>query len=320
MVYKIFKRAAWLMITAVPVIIYNPLAWAEIPSLRNPNIQALGKQVHVLVGDMALPNQHNNGFICNSIFIITQTGVVVVDPGGSRQVGEMILREIRKRTDKPVSHVFNTHHHADHWMGNHAFAGLQPRPVFIGHTYMRDQALEIGERWLEIIANLTEGANKGTRVVVPDRVVKGDEIFDIGGVHMQLLHYGHAHTRGDIAIYLPQLKILLAGDILFYKRTPGFQDASPLGNLAALEAMHKLDVKHVVPGHGPVTDKSGIKYMIDYVHLLHDEVNKYFEAGLQDFEMKDRINVGDYRNMSGFKDRFGINVNRMYLQVEKNSF
>lgn len=311
----------WMLLALIATGLYSSFVRAGgLPSLQNPNITRSGSRVYTLVGDMDVPNKNNHGFICNSSFVITDSGVVVVDPGGSRQVGKMILAEIRKRTDKPITHVFNTHHHADHWMGNAAFVELKPKPKIIGHHYMRNKAMEIGERWLEIIANMTGGANKGTRAVVPDEVVKGDEILHIGGIEFRLLHYEHAHTRGDIAIYLPGLKTLLAGDVLFYHRTPGFQDASPLGNLAALQAMQQLDVRHVVPGHGPVTDKSGIKYMVDYVHLLHDEVKKYFEAGLQDFEMKERINVGSYRNMSGFKERFGNNVNRMYHEVEQNTF
>jgi len=277
-------------------------------------------RVFALIGDMAIPNEQNDGFICNSVFIITDKGVIVVDPGGTRQIGEMLIQQIRTKTSKPITHVFNTHHHADHWMGNHAFMNLEPQPIIIGHQIMLDTAKDIGERWLKIISNLTNNKNAGTELHFPNRVVEGNEIMQIGGVKIQLFHPKHAHTKGDIVLYLPDDKILLPGDVLFYLRTPGFQDASPLGNLASLVELNQLDFDKVIPGHGPVTDKSGMEYMINYVKLLHKEVEKYFNEDLSDFEMKDKLDVGDYRTMSGFKDRFGINVNRMYLEVEENSF
>jgi len=289
------------------------------PSLTNPNITQVSPRVFALVGDMDVPNEVNDGFICNSVFVITDTGVVVIDPGGSVQIGRMIIKEIRKQTHKPITHVFNTHHHADHWMGNQAFVELDSKPIIMGHPIMRDSAYEIGEQWIQIISNLTKGKNTGTKVRLPTKLLRGDEVLTIGGVTFSLYHPPHAHTKGDIAIYIAEEKTLVAGDILFYLRTPGFQDASPLGNKKALEYLETQDLEKVIPGHGPVTDKSGIRYMINYVNLLHSQVQHYFEKGLEDYEMKNKIDVQDYKTMSGFKERFGINVNRMYLEIEQNN-
>lgn len=319
-VYRLLRQSMLGLAVAVVALPSWRAYGAELPSLKHPNVHKVTERVYALVGDMDVPNKKNQGFICNSAFVLTDDGVIVVDPGGSKQIGEMIIAEIRKVTDKPVTHVINTHHHADHWMGNHAFAQLKPKPQILGHPYMRDTALEIGERWLGIIGDMTGGANGGTQVVVPDRLVQGNESLKIGGLELRLVHPPHAHTKGDIAVFIPQEKVLLAGDILFYLRTPGFQDASPLGNLKALEELNQLAFDHVVPGHGPVTDKSGMKYMIDYIQLLHKEVHRLFEEGMEPYEMKDNIQIGDYKSMSGFADRFGINVNRMYYEVESSSF
>lgn len=293
---------------------------AAVPSLANPNVTKVSDRVYALIGDMDVPNEHNQGFICNSSFVITNSGVVVIDPGGSLQVGQMIIKEIRKRTSLPITHVLNSHHHADHWMGNHAFAGLTPKPLIMGHEFMVTTAADIGERWLQIIAEMTGGQNKGTQAVVPEKILRGDETLEIGGLQFVLFHPKHAHTRGDIAVLIPQEKVLIAGDILFYLRTPGFQDASPLGNAQALRELKKLDFDKVVPGHGPVTDKSGVDYMLSFINTLEQGVTQYLNEGLQDFEMKDKLDMGHFHNMSGFKERFGVTVNRMYLEVEAREF
>ena len=289
------------------------------PSLSNPNITQVSPRVFALVGDMDVPNESNDGFICNSAFVITNEGVVVIDPGGSVQIGRMIINEIRKRTTKSITHVFNTHHHADHWMGNQAFAELDSKPIIMGHAIMKNMAFDIGEQWVKIISDMTKGKNKGTKVVLPNTLLQGNEVLNIGGISFSLYHPKHAHTKGDIAIYIAEEKTLIAGDVLFYLRTPGFQDASPLGNQSALQDLEKLDVKKVIPGHGPVTDNDGIRYMLKYINILHAQVKHYFEKGLEDYEMKNKIDVKEYKTMSGFKERFGINVNRMYLEVEQNN-
>jgi len=58
----------------------------------------------------------------NVSFVVTSADVVVLDSGSSLQIGQMASRMIKKITSKPVVAVFNSHYHADHWLGNHAFA------------------------------------------------------------------------------------------------------------------------------------------------------------------------------------------------------
>lgn len=297
-----------------------PLATAAVPSPDHPNVSEVTPRVFALVGDMDVPNRSNRGFICNSAFVITNDGVVVVDPGGTPAIGRMVLKEIRKRTDKPVTHVVNTHHHPDHWLGNQVFAELKPRPVIIGHPQMRAAAQAEAKTAIASMVRMTGDSGRGMRAVLPDREVQGDSEIKTGGLTFKIYDPGHAHTPGDLAVHVVEELVLIAGDIVFFRRTPGWQDASPAGNEAALNRFMALDVAHVVPGHGPVTDKSGIAWMLEYIHILRREVGKYVDAGLTDFEMKDKIDVGAYRNMSGFDTRFGINVNRMFLEVEAQAF
>jgi len=112
-----------------------------------------------------------------------------------------------------------------------------------------------------------------------------NETIVVDGQTLQFIHSGHAHTKGDLIIYLPQEKVLITGDVLFHLRTHGFQDTSPLGNLVALRSLKKLDFNRVIPGHGPVTEKSSTDRMIEDVYLLYEEVKKRHNNGLSDFEM-----------------------------------
>ena len=82
--------------------------------------QEIAPGVYVIHGPKELPSPENQGFMNNPAWIVTDDGVVVVDPGSSVQVGEMVLARIEKTTDKPILAVFNSHIHGDHWLGNQA--------------------------------------------------------------------------------------------------------------------------------------------------------------------------------------------------------
>ena len=92
--------------------------------------------VHVIHGPRELPNPGNQGFMNNPAFLVTDNGVVVVDPGSSVQVGEMVLERIAQVTDKPVLAVFNSHIHGDHWLGNQAIKQAYPDAVIYAHERM----------------------------------------------------------------------------------------------------------------------------------------------------------------------------------------
>lgn len=293
---------------------------AELASLLASHYQKVSDQVHAFVGELDDPNQTNQGFISNSTIVVTDTSVVVVDPGSSLAVGQALIKEIRKITDKPVSHVINTHHHADHWLGNHAFSLLNPKPSIIGHKNMAQAARDIAEQRIEFFGKLTQGANKGTQVVLPEQWIETDTTLTVGKTRIQLLHPAHAHTLGDLAVYLPDAQILITGDILFQGRTPGFQDASPAGNLATLKAFKQLAIKKIVPGHGPVSDTAALDDMIVYIETLQQQVQHFTEQGLEHYEMLDKIDMGKFKSMSGFDTRFSGNVRKVYMELEASSF
>src|SRR4051812_29428782 len=69
----------------------------------------------------------------NSLLIINDVDVVVVDSGGYATDARQLIAELRKLTDKPVRYVINTHHHDDHVLGNHVFLEAFPGVEFLAH-------------------------------------------------------------------------------------------------------------------------------------------------------------------------------------------
>lgn len=140
------------------------------PAIKNGYAaRAVAPHTYVIEGPLALPNKDNQGFMHNAGFVVTDKGVVAIDPGGSVQIGEMVLAKIRGVTKAPVLAVFNTHVHGDHWLGNQAIRAAFPQAVIYAHENMRVKAQAgAGEHWVGMMMRMTEGAVKGTQPLAPD--------------------------------------------------------------------------------------------------------------------------------------------------------
>ncbi|PKL14223.1 MAG: hypothetical protein CVV52_02815 [Spirochaetae bacterium HGW-Spirochaetae-8] len=82
----------------------------------------LTEDTYVFIGKAEDFTRQNGGNIVNTAFIVTADGVVVIDTGSTRRYGEQMREAIAGVTPKPVTHVFNTHDHPDHFLGNQAFS------------------------------------------------------------------------------------------------------------------------------------------------------------------------------------------------------
>src|SRR5678815_1589467 len=118
----------------------------------------INDRVHVLLGPIQHANRQNQGYMINSTVIVGDKGVILVDSGGSDEVGRHIARAVRKITDKPVTHVVNTHYHGDHYLGNTAFDGA----TFISSEMCRKMVLETGHEWLALMEHDTGHKLPGT--------------------------------------------------------------------------------------------------------------------------------------------------------------
>jgi glyoxylase-like metal-dependent hydrolase (beta-lactamase superfamily II) len=155
----------------------------------------------VIHGPIGLPNPENKGFMNNPAFTITDKSVVVFDPGSSKQAGEMVLRQINKLTKKPVTHVFSSHIHGDHWLGNQAIKTAYPNVNIYAHPEMIKQANDgEADSWVSFMEQVTEGATKGTQAVIPGEALKDKQEVVLDGMVFRAYLTDHAHTKTDSMI------------------------------------------------------------------------------------------------------------------------
>jgi cyclase len=226
----------------------------------------------------------------NTTVIIGDTGVAVVD-APSTYLSKRHLAQIRKLTDKPIRYVINTHFHRDHVMGNHVYKDAFPDVTVIQQELTatiadRRDPLAIadlkGKAGDDILRTLKDAAEKGIdakgtpllgydlerakrsyREFLPvyrdaktTRYVSASVTFDtsmkinLGATEIQLIHLA-GHTSGDTVVWIPNAKILIAGDLVIAPVPYGGYDQY-IEWIASLDELIAFKASAIVPGHGAV--------------------------------------------------------------------
>ena len=196
--------------------------------------------------------------------LVTSEGVILIDDK-FEQDHDAIIAQVKSVTAQPIKYILSTHYHGDHSGGNAKFL---PTAEIISTSMARAR----------IVAQKADGTAK----TEPGRIAFNPEMsVFLGGKEVRARFMGRGHTDGDAIIYFPQLKTLHTGDLM--------AGASPLidypggGSIVewtrTLDEAMKLDFDTVIPGHGPVTTKAGLKTYRDNVEKLRNSVSAMVKAG-----------------------------------------
>ena len=179
----------------------------------------------------------------NTAVFVTANGVVLVDTKLA-DWGQAILDQVKTVTDKPVTHIINTHTHGDHTGSNDFF----PASVeVVAHANVTAS-----------MQKMPQFADPSKKHAFPDKTYT-DKLTVLGGSEaIDLYHFGPAHTNGDTFVVFRALKVMHSGDVFAAKGTP-FIDRNNGGNgvtypeTVAKAAAGIKDVDTVIPGHSAVT-------------------------------------------------------------------
>jgi cyclase len=224
-----------------------------------------------------------------------------------------------------VTTLVNTHANGDHTYGNRLVRNA---------TILASKASvhEMSEAPPEMMASLLKQAEHmgpvgaylkaifgpfdfaGVQLRLPDRTFSGEEIVTVGNKQVHLIEVGPAHTGGDTLVHVPADKVLYSGDILFIDGTP-IMWAGPVRNwLAACDKILDMDVESIVPGHGPMTDKNGVRRMRSYLAYVEQETRKRHAAGMDAWEAAQDIALAEFGAWED-PERIAVTVDTIYREI-----
>ncbi|MEV0358723.1 MBL fold metallo-hydrolase [Nocardia sp. NPDC050697] len=204
--------------------------------------------------------------------------------------------------------LVNTHFHGDHSFGNAVF----DRSLIVAHTETRAEAERAGLGMTTLWRDVDWGA---IELRLPDLTVDAGAVLHLGGTALELIHPGPAHTTGDLLAWLPEQRVLFAGDIVMAGVAPYCLMGSVAGTLAALDAAAALDPLIVVPGHGPVSGPEVIAENRRYLRWVQRLAAEGAAAGASALEIAAAAEPGEFAGL-GEAERLVSNLHRALLELD----
>jgi glyoxylase-like metal-dependent hydrolase (beta-lactamase superfamily II) len=253
------------------------------------------------------------GFTTVSLFVVGDRGVLLADGQGSPAATRTMLEKIRTVTPLPVRwYVFGSDH-GDHTAGN---SELPKDITFIVHQTSLAQLKRDS-------ASAASGGRGGQPrvVVVPPRAMPSDrEAIDLGGITVDVLFLGRAHTGGDLVVHLPREKLLFMSEAYLNRVFPAMRSAYPDEWVAMIDRALAMDVTRYVPGHGFIEEPTvSREELIAYRQALAAviaEVRRMHGAGLSVDEVLEAAAWGPYANWFLAAQQGPIAIRRVYEQLE----
>ena len=196
----------------------------------------------------------------NVTVVLGDETALVIDTLSTEAQAHALLESIRSVTLLPITVVI-THFHFDHALGTSVLADGD-RPVW-GHPQVATELAERGQhwqarwyaQWAPVEPVLAAGIAAAT-IQAPDHLVRDSATLDLGGRIVTVTHPGRGHTAGDLIAYVPDVDVLVAGDLVEEGNPPDFSDAYPLEWPEAMRRLFDIASEStlVVPGHGAIVD------------------------------------------------------------------
>jgi cyclase len=245
-------------------------------------------------------------FNSNTVFIINEEDVVVVDTNISPASAREVIAALRRLTTKPVRYVVNTHWHDDHIAGNEVYREAFPGVEFVGHASTLEDLPTVGasnrkgsltggpgfvKQIRELMSqnkSLTGGALTAEertsyesdirmaeryfaeapdfRIILPTLTVEKRLTLHRGARVIDIRHFGRGHSGADLVVHLPKENVVISGDLVVWPVPLVGSTSFPSEYRASLEQMLALRPAVIVPGHGRVLQEDSYPRLL--VRLL----------------------------------------------------
>jgi glyoxylase-like metal-dependent hydrolase (beta-lactamase superfamily II) len=235
-------------------------------------------------------------FWVNSVIIEGADEVMLVDAQLTKTNAEKVLQEI-KETKKPLSIIYVTHEHADHFLGLEVFREAYPEVRIIADSAVVDRINKVYQekidKWQKIL-----GSGATSRVVT---ISKFDADFiEFEGSRIEVLKKIRGDTDENTMLWIPGQRILIAGDVLFHNMHvyTAETDSQARGKwLNTLKQIRELKPAVVIPGHSevgaPLDATTAVDFTENYLLVFEEELKTAKDADSLINAMKEKFPSSD---------------------------
>ncbi len=256
----------------------------------------------------------NNVSVSNAGMIEGPDYLVAVDATEGPIPAQRFISDSKKATGKSFGRMVNTHHHGDHVDGNQFFLPAE----IISHPYCRTECVKAAQAQANNPNQRTFAAHEGValgteprKLAVQNTTIEDNFVQYVGDTRVEWIYAGPAHTWGDLMAYLPQHKILFAGDVAFFWVAPFAQNGHISKWIETCDRILGMDVDTIVPGHGPIGGKKDLAEMADYFRVLTVEARKRYQQKMSAGAAAADIRMGRFDNWIG-PERIVMDTARLY--------
>lgn len=254
--------------------------------------------------------QEPGGWCVNNAGIVVGDDTVLVVDTAATEKRALALRDaVDALAPGPRRIVVSTHHHGDHTFGNHVFSNRHT--LLVSHDAGPAELVRKGTALQSMWPHVEWGH---TPTVLPTLTVRERATLHLGGVTAELIHPGVAHTSDDLVVWLPEQRVLFAGDLVFSGSAPFVLMGSLTGSLAALARLRELDPLVVVGGHGPVGGPELLAATDEYLRWVAALAEEGLHDGLSPLETATRADEGAFAALLD-RERLVGNLHRAFHEA-----
>jgi glyoxylase-like metal-dependent hydrolase (beta-lactamase superfamily II) len=261
-------------------------------------------------------------------FIVGDKGVLLIETMLSKRLYDQLYKLIRSVTTKPIVYAVNTSDHGDHCFGNYL---LPKETILIQNEFCKENLAKNYDGIKQFMIVLF-GKDRGIEQSVyrpADLTIAVNQSLKLdlgGGKIVEIINVGTAQSPADLFVYLksPAGNVLWAGNpfIAESPAIPWLFDGYFLEPVQNLNKIYNMisDKDIVVPGHGRITNKAGIKYTIDYVTALQTNVENAVKKGLTLEQTKTAVTMKEFDKGYELFDwlHFNFNIPNAYKDIKQN--
>lgn len=231
---------------------------------------------------------------CNVGVIVTEQGLVLIDtpaiPGEIRD----LTNELSQISPLNIVYLIYTHEHFDHLIGSDHFRGQ-----IVAHQrsideikYLKTNLPAEVNRYFPDVYRQYKEAFDSTEIALPQITFEGNLELHIGNLAMKLFHAG-GHSKGSLAVHVPEDRVLFAGDNIVSGMplvTPDSQFNEWIDFLYCVETM---DVDNIIPGHGMACGKEAVTRTRIYFENMRCRVKSFLDTGASRDKVMEKTEMAD---------------------------